>query len=83
MAIIMFVLDFGAAGRGRPPPAVGTERVVDCFPPLLVGGGCFGTGPVAGLPAGAFTAGWPSRVEPRPGRCVAMLDPFRSPQYAG
>src|SRR5436305_895539 len=75
------VLDFAAGARpvGRAaPPAVGTERVVEERPPRPVAGACFWTGPVAGLPegAGGLTAGWPSLVEPRPGRCIAMLRSF-------
>src|SRR5579859_1406881 len=76
------VFDFGAAARADGRAALGRDRVVG-RPPRPVEGTCFGTPPVAALPvevgaalAGALTAGWPSRVEPRPGRCVAIFRSF-------
>src|SRR6185436_21072179 len=86
MAIIMVELDLAAClGTGRELLCFATERVEDpderARPVPGAGACCLGTAPVAGraagFGAGTLTAGWLSRVEGRPGRCIAMLDPFR------
>src|SRR5262245_26323208 len=81
IAIIIVELDLAACfGTGRELLCLATERVEDpderARPVAGAGACCFCTTRVAGLEGGTLTAGWLSRVEGRPGRCIAMLVPF-------